>query len=66
MVIKTKPFAQNLNDLDQYPLELKEDCKKAEAKVVDCVDYLFGHPVSKNDGDRAGASQFVLRYKFPA
>lgn len=60
--VSATTFTQNLSDLDQYPLASKEDCKKAEAKVVDCVDYLFGHPVSKSDGNRAAASQFVVKW----
>jgi hypothetical protein len=60
--ISTTTFAQNLNDLNQYPLESIEDCKKAEAKVVECVDYLFGHPVSKSDANRDAATLFVVKW----
>ncbi|NHN24948.1 hypothetical protein FIA58_004585 [Flavobacterium jejuense] len=59
-VVSVASFGQEITDLENYPLKSIDDYKKAEPKVVECVDYLFSTPVSKEDKNRLEANKFII------
>jgi hypothetical protein len=60
ITLSTVTLSQDFSDLDPADFATKEDCKKNERRVLDCVTYILSNPVNEKDKNRNDATAAMI------
>jgi hypothetical protein len=58
----TKCMGQDFSELVDYKFKSASEYEEKEEQVLICANYLFDHPVDKNDMNRLVSMQFIIQW----